>query len=248
MRKIFVEGVSNVQRFLSDVRRVEERGAEEASWQLVEGDAGLGKTHTLHWWRVQKNAVYVRLKSKTTVRWLLRDLVQALDEDPRHSIEALFNQVVPLVALQQRPIIIDEIDHGLHDARVIEALRDITDFTFTPLIIGGYRGIDNRIKAYGQIHSRITSVTTFEQATLADVQVMFNSLCEVPFADDVPERVLARSNGYLREIKNSIAAVERIGKRTRSTVTLDELPDKALTNDGRTRLATGQRRAAAGGR
>lgn len=245
MRAKFVEDLTNVQRFIAGTTRVEKRGAVEACWQLVEGDPGYGKTKALEWWATQHDAPYIRAKSGWTLNWALRDLVTELGEKPYGRSENLFNQALQRVARNQKPIIVDEIEHTLHDRRVIEMLRDISDLTATPIIIGGMSGVSKQLRRHEQIYSRIADVTIFEAATEKDVATCCAQLCEeTTAAPDMIAEIHKRTGGRLREVMNAIAEVERFGRRHgKKEVSAAEMPLTLLTNDGRAR-ATMPRRVA----
>lgn len=245
MRAKFVSNLSNVQKFMAGTTRVEKRGALEASWQLVEGDPGLGKTKTLEWWSTQKSVVLLRAKSGWTLPWALRDLVTELGVRPEGRSEQLFNQAMQGVARQHMPIIVDEIEHTFKDRRVIEMLRDISDLTCTPIIIGGMSGVSKSLKRFDQIYSRIADVTVFDFCTLEDVATCCAELCEgTEIADDLVAQIHVRTSGRLREIMNAIAEVERHGrKHGKKIMTVADMPLTALTNDGRARSVAARRSA-----
>jgi hypothetical protein len=246
MRAVFVNKLSNVQKFMAGTIRVEQRGAVEACWHLAEGDPGKGKSRTLEYWATQHDAVLLRAKSGWTLNWALRDLVTELGETPSRRSEQLFHQAMMRIARGGKPIVVDEIDHALHDRRVIEMLRDISDLTATPIIIAGMSGVGRALRRYEQIYSRIAVVTTFEDCTLEDVALICTELCEVDVEETLAATIHERTAGRLREIMNAVKEVERHGKkRGLQRVTAAEMPLALLTNDGRPRGAIQARRRAA---
>jgi hypothetical protein len=234
MRAKFVS-VSNVDRFMAGRDKVARRGAPEASWHLVMGEPGYGKSRTLTWHKIQTRSVVLRAKSGWTLNWALRDLVTDLGLLPERSREKLYEQAVTACAIQQRDIIIDEIEHALRHGEIIEAFRDLSDEVEVPIIIGGMKGVDKRLKRYPQIYSRIAAVTEFRKCTVDDVRLCCDELCEVKTADDLIPLIHSHTAGRLREVLNYIAEVERIGKRTGNAVTAADLNGRILTNDGKPR-------------
>ena len=239
MRAKFVSNLSNVQKFMAGTTRVEKRGALEASWQLVEGDPGLGKSRTLEWWATQKDVVLLRAKSSWTPSWALRDLLTELGLRPDGRHEQLFNTALAAIARQRKPIIVDEIQHCLKDKRVVEVFRDISDMTLTPVIIGGHLGISRTLKRFDQIYSRIADVTVFDYCTLEDVAICCTELCEgIEIAEDLVAQIHLRTSGRLREMMNAIAEVERFGrKHGKKIMAAADIPLTSLTNDGKARSA-----------
>lgn len=242
MKAKFVE-VTNVGRFLAGCDRVEHRGAPEKSWQLVMGEPGYGKTRTLAWHTLHTDSIIIRAKAGWTYNWMLRDLVTELGLLPQRSKEKLYDQVTTACAIQQKHIIVDEIEHAMADRKIIEGFRDISDEVEVPIIIAGMKGVERRLKRYPQIYSRIACVTEFRPCSLADVQKCCDDLLEIDVADDIAPLVLAHTGGRLRDIMNYLAELERIGKRKGGMICAADLGGKVLTNDGEART-TGAARVA----
>ncbi|WOF75344.1 ATP-binding protein [Parvibaculaceae bacterium PLY_AMNH_Bact1] len=243
MRPIFVKNLTNVERFLAGIQRVAQRGAPEACWQLVMGSPGLGKTKTLEWWATQNDDhVYLRAKSGWRLNWALRDLVTELGEMPANRSEKLFEQALRGLAGSGRNVVVDEIEHAMHDTKVIEMLRDISDLTETHIIIGGMTGVDKKLKRYQQIYSRITDVMRFEMCTVKDVHRVCESLAEassgVPLKieDDLVNAIHARTEGRLRSVLNAVKEVERHARKGGlKSIAATDMQLSLLTNDGKAR-------------
>lgn len=237
MRAVFVSNLTNVKRFQNGITRVEKRGAVEACWQLVEGEPGLGKSRTLAWYASHNDVTFLRAKSGWTLAWALRDLVGALGESPKGRSEHLFNVALQRIAKEGRTIIVDEIEHCLQDRRVIEMLRDISDLTATPIIIGGMSGVSRALRRYEQIYSRIADVTEFGACSVDDVAEICSQIMEETSASSsMIETIHQRTGGSLREIMKAVAEVERFGrKQGLEVVNETQIPLTSLTNDGRAR-------------
>lgn len=231
---------SNVNKFLAGVTTVEERGAKEASMLLVTGDPGFGKTATVIWWATQHAAVYLRAKATSTPHGLLSELVEKLGMAPKGSALDLEKQIVVSLIRDPHPLVIDEVEHTLHDIQVLESLRDITDLVEIPLVLVGMEQVQAKIARHAQISSRIASVVLFRPATVADVRICCETLCEVPIADDLVEEIHRQSGGRTREVLNAIALVERFGKgpmggNGKRAVNIADMAGHALTHDWQAR-------------
>jgi DNA transposition AAA+ family ATPase len=225
---------ANVHRFLNGVTAVEQRGAPESAIMLVQGQPGHGKSQTGMWWAMRKNAVFVRLTASTTPKWVLTDLVRELMvEVPARSCEKLFAQAIGVLARDQRPIVVDETENALHDLKVLETLRDITDLVSVPLVLLGREFCAGKLRRHPHIWSRISSIVDMGPASEADVRNIFDQLCEVPVADDVVKVVTGQSEGRVREVINAVANVERFTAKRKDAkpVTMEELGDKPLTRE-----------------
>lgn len=235
MRLTFAH-TSNVNRFLAGVSGVEQRAAKEAGWLLVTGEAGYGKTRTVQWWVVKHGAVYLRAKAAITPHWLLGELVRELEQAPAKTSEELFAQALDVLSRDPRPIVIDEAEHALHDVRVLESVRDLSDLTEVPVVLVGMERVQTRIARYKQISSRIAEVVEFKPATEEDVRACCDTLCEVAVDDDLVAEVHRQTSGRVREVVNAIGAIERQAKRNKlKTVALADMAGQVLTHDWQAR-------------
>lgn len=215
---------SNVKRLLGAIDQVERRGAGEACWLLGKGEPGLGKTKALQWWAAQKNAIYLRAKTNWSPGWMLGDLVDQFGQQPERRFPDRFAQIMGLLGKSKRALVIDEARNMLHDIRLLETIRDLTDAVEPLFILGGEEFVSKRLEArFPQISSRVSAEVTFERATIADIRVCCDTMAEVAIADDVLPEIERQSGGYYREIKNAIAKCEEIGKRNGKKVQLADV-------------------------
>jgi hypothetical protein len=215
---------SNVKRFLDGIGQLERRGAGEACWMLAKGEPGLGKTKTLQWWATQKKAIYLRAKTNWRPSWMLADLAEEFGQQPERRFPDLFAQIMGLLSKSRRALVIDEARNMLHDMRLLETMRDLTDAVEPLFILGGEDFVSKRLEArFPQISSRISADVSFERASPEDVRICCDELSEVTIADDVVPRIHTESRGYYREIKNAIAAVEAVGKRRGGKVKAEDV-------------------------
>jgi hypothetical protein len=223
----FVEGLSNEARFLTALADIAHRGAPEASWLLVEGDPGYGKSNLLMRHAIRNRAsriAMVRAKADWTPKWALTDLADALQVQRARTTQALEDAIIAdLMEKQSNPgfcLVVDEIDHAARNVRVLETLRDLTDTSECILIVGGMKGISSKLKAHRQIHSRIDRIVEFLPATVEDVRLMCEGLTDVKVGPDLAEEIQRRTQGRLRLVMGAIARVEAWAKRQRITSTI----------------------------
>ena len=82
-------------------------------------------------------------------------------------------------------------------------------------------------------------------ATLGDVRVLCDQLCEVAVRDDLVATLHEQSGAYHREILNGIARIEARARRAGiNEIGLEDLGTAKLTNDGRRAGRAGAKRAA----
>ena len=245
MRKELVK-TSNYERFRNAISAVENRGAPEASMLLVAGDPGFSKSIIVNRWAVEQRAIYLRAKVGWTPSRFLAELAEELKVEASGRSKEVFARIVAAIGKEQMPIIIDEVQHTLADgARVLEAVRDISDLTETIIVlVAGEERVQLRIARYPQISSRILRMVEFHAASLEDVRRCCEELAEVTIADDLVEEIHRQSAGRMRDVINAIAAVEQSAKRNgKKKVALADFAGKALVNHWQQRRAKPAARA-----
>lgn len=246
MKNAFVE-TANVKRFHAALTALERRGAAEACLMVVDGLPGLGKTTALYRWAAQTGAIYVRAKKEWTPSWFLNDLLAQFRVAPAHSyqkryvqaLEAMLQQQAAM-ALQKKTfaVVIDEADHISRSGRIMESIRDFSDMGDIVFVLVGMGKIRDNLTQFPQVASRIAQYVRFDHATRDDVRAFYDTICEVPVADDLVGFTHQVTQGFNREIKEALAAVERMGKRSNASpakpVGLAHLAGQVLVNDRRT--------------
>jgi DNA transposition AAA+ family ATPase len=215
MHKKFVK-TSNVRVFLEAVSKAspKNRAARETAIVLATGKPGLGKTGCGEWWATHNDAIFVRLKSACTPKWVLSDLVTELNKAPPASTShKLFNQAVGMMAANPRPIVVDEIEHAMANIKTLEALRDLSDTVGCTLVFMGREHVPHKIKKFPQFETRLIEAATFSPAPLDDVRKLCDELCEVRIDDDLVQAIHLQTKGVVREILKAIKLVETVGLR-----------------------------------
>lgn len=234
MKPVFCKDTENFTRFMASIRKVETRGAAEAGWMLAIGEPGLGKSRALSYYAIQKDCVHIRAKAAWTVNWLLRDIMGQIGERPKRRSEGMFQQALMHFAMTRQTLVVDEIENAMHDTKVLETLRDLSDMTEIPVIIAGMKGVDESMKRHPHIYSRIADICRFTPAEMSDARALCDALCEVKIADDLVAHLHHQAGGYHREIVNGIAEIERQASRHGKTeIGLTDIAGVKLTNDGR---------------
>lgn len=240
MRTRFVR-TANTLRFLGAIEALQKRGAGEACLVVVDGEPGLGKSHTAQWWALTTGSILLRAKAKTTPPWLLRELLGELGLQPEHSFERMFRQAIDALAARaeaaQRDgvdfaIVLDEVDHVIRQRQVLETLRDISDMLEVPIVLVGMGRVRHGLTRYPQIASRVAQYVQFESSPVEDVRSLVDGLSEVPVADNLVELVHSLAKGRMREVLEAIAAIERFGRRRAGeTIDVAAMAGEPLMND-----------------
>lgn len=219
MKKAFVP-TNNYRRFIEALKRLETRGAREASMLLVSGAPGRGKSNITEGWAAQSGAIFLRANKGWTPSAFMRALAIELKIDHSGVGDTLFDRILKhLSSLGFPSIIIDEVQHCLADqASVLEKVRDFSDRTKSPIVlVAGEDGVLTKIRKYPQIASRIAENVEFDLAAPDDVAVICKTLAECEVKTDLVQLIHRDSKGVLRLVMNAISTVESVARANNLT-------------------------------
>ena len=238
-----IVNTSNTAKFLAAMGALQNRGAEEACLLVVDGEPGLGKSRTIEWWAVQQDAVFVRAKQEWTPRWAVGEILESLGETPAHAFEARYRQALEALDKRARSaelgdrtfaVVVDEADHISRRPRILESLRDLSDMLEVPFVMVGMGRIRHNLKRFPQVMSRVSQLVEFKPASREDVAALVAGLCETDVKEDLVAFLHRASEGYVREIKEGIKAIERFAVRNPGAIGCAEMGGQVLMNDRRT--------------
>lgn len=241
MKNTFVK-TKNVKNFLEALTALSQRGAREACLMVVDGHPGLGKTHALNWWACRENCLYVRAKKEWTPNWMMKDLIQSLREIPSHSFEKMFQQALILLGHRASEaerdgkvftVVVDEADYISRSPRILETLRDLSDFLEIPFVLVGMGVIRHNLVRFPQIASRVGQYVEFYPLDFDDTKQLVETLCDVKAEEKLIAFIHRVTNGYVREIKEAIAAIDRFAQRNpgKDVISFEMMEDQILMND-----------------
>ena len=243
MKNKFVN-TSNVSAFYKALTHMENRGAEECTFVVVDGEPGLGKTTMLQHWVAQTGSIYLRAKTEWSPNWMLSEILTSMGRETPYGYQKRFEAVVQELSQRQYQqfngtgvfgIVIDEADHISRNYKLMETLRDLSDLLQLPIVLVGMGKIRNNLTRFKQISSRVSKYVAFNPATEKDVRALFDGLCEVEVDDNIIQFVTRISKVYTREIKEAIAHVELFGKRNEGDIVrLKDMAGEVILNDRKT--------------
>lgn len=241
MKDEFVK-TKNVKVFFDALSTLSMRGAREACLMVVDGLPGLGKTAALNWWCCRQECIYVRAKKEWTPNWMMRDIIGALGEIPSHSFEKMFTQAMNLLAQKASDaerdgrvfaLVIDEVDYISRSSKLLESIRDLSDFIEIPIILVGMGVIRHNLARFPQVASRIGQYVDFKPLDLEDTRLLMNTLCSKHIEDALIAFTHKVTGGFVREIKEAIASIDRFAARNSEVkeITFEMLEGQPLMND-----------------
>lgn len=200
MRNVFAT-TFNVEKFQGLTKRLEGRNENVPGMGLIFGPPGLGKTKTAMWYAAKSGAVYIRAKAAMTVRWLLQEIVEGLDEAPYYRTSNLYAQARDRLSEHPRLVIIDEVDHLASDRRVIETVRDLHDESKSGFLLIGMHESERKLKRFRHLYDRVRAhVMEFRPVAAEDLADVARQLCEVELSECAVNHIAAASGGKFREI------------------------------------------------
>lgn len=241
MKNTFVP-LTNTQAFLAGFEAVEERGASENCFMIVDGSPGFGKTSTAQWFATQNNLPFLRAKREWRPSWMLRELLDTVQTGHQHSYEKMYRQVIEelgkrsaIAQVEERPfaVIVDEADHVIGSSALIETLRDISDMIEIPILLIGMRQIKERLGRFPQVASRVEggAHVRFKPLTEADTRALIAARCDCEVADDLADLLHRKAGGFAREVLAGLSSIERVGRRLDHPVGVADMEGQVLLTE-----------------
>jgi DNA transposition AAA+ family ATPase len=211
-----VKGANRVLRNLIDRTKTENVGLG-----LLYGRAGLGKTRWASRTAQDNGYVYMRLESNITGKDFLRGFLMKLVEkhmpyyEPRGTQNELYNQILDILYREfDSVIIIDEIDYGFSNEKILSTIRDLADQSLvTFVLVGMERSKEKLARMNAHYFDRCNAFYEFKPLSMDDAEKILTELCEVMVDKEIVKYIHSRSNGTMRILNKYIDAIERIGKR-----------------------------------
>jgi DNA transposition AAA+ family ATPase len=211
MRRHFVN-IENMGRLEDGVQMLADRGAREASWMLVTGRPGEGKTTTLYNWGSANGAAFITLRRGLSPSRMLSMLAAKLGVARGQQLD-MDTALGACLAENQTTVILDEAQFGLADsAACLETLRGITDKSGTPVVLVTMESEVWRFDRCQQIASRLFCWVEFAPVSVGDVSKVCQQLGEVEIAPDLVQRIQADAQGRMRSVLNAISRIEMAAK------------------------------------
>jgi DNA transposition AAA+ family ATPase len=179
---------------------------------LVYGDTGAGKTTAVTWMVNRTRGVYVRANSGWTPSSMLARVMQELGGAPLQRRAAMLDFIAEQLAMQTRPLFVDEGDYLLRDTSMLESLRDVHDLSGMPVVIVGMSGIQAKIIHKPQLAGRISHWVEFLPSDLEDARTLAKEVCEVTLDDELLASVHREAKGSVRLMVVGMARIEALAK------------------------------------
>ncbi len=228
MNNTFIR-TKNVKKFVALMDNLQKLPPNIPKLALVYGEHGLGKTHTIMWWAIRNDAIYVRANNEMTQNALMKAIVEELGYRSRFFMQDNYNLILKHLKSAPQIIIIDEVDYLIGNKNVIESLRDIQDNTSTPIVLVGMGMVDKKIARFKHFEDRLFQKLKFESFNQEDIEVILKELTDLSFSDDAINYLATRTNQF-RQLVKLINKIEKLSQ-TNQFKEIDEQLLKGILNE-----------------
>ncbi|EGU34784.1 AAA family ATPase, partial [Vibrio scophthalmi] len=150
-----------------------------------------------------------RAKKLWTPLSMMQSICDELSIDRQRSAVACQDSIIEALALENRPLFIDEADYVVESASMVEAIRDIHDMSMVPVILIGMKNFAKKIKRFPQFDNRVMQWVEFAHCDMEDARKIVSAMSDkVEIADDLLEALVAESKGEVRRIVVGLYQIE----------------------------------------
>lgn len=228
MNNAFIR-TKNVKNFVSLMDSLQKLPPNIPKLALVYGEHGLGKTHTIMWWAIRNDAIYIRANNEMTQSGLLKAIVEELDERPFFYMQENYKLILKHLKTDPKTIIVDEVDYLIGSKNAIEILRDIQDSTGSPLVLVGMGLVDKKISRLKHFDDRLFKKLKFEHFNQEDIEKILNELTDLEFNEEALKYIATRTNQF-RKLVQHIDQIEKLASTNQLEV-IDEQLVKGILNE-----------------
>lgn len=200
--------LQNVSRLMGLVDQCENRAAGLPGMGCFYGRTGYGKTTAGIVATNSYNAVHVEALPLGGIKTLLELIAAELGlKTGRASSTQLFIGITQELAIQRRPLIIDEADLVMSD-RSADTIRLLHEKSGVPVILMGLDVLPKTLSRWEQLHGRMLAWVPAEPAVLDDVTHLARLYVPgIEISQDLKAAILTASKSSLRYITTNLAAV-----------------------------------------
>lgn len=192
--------LSNVAACMGALERAMSRPAHLPGLVVLYGPSGWGKSTAAAVAANTHRAYYVEAKSTWTRKALLQAILKEMGVQPARTIYAMGDQVAEQLALSDRPLIVDELDH-LVERNAVEVLRDVYEGSGAAILLIGEEQLPGKLRRWERFHGRVLDWVPAQPADMEDARALRALYCDrVAVAEDLLSRVHEIAKGSVRRI------------------------------------------------
>ena len=173
------------------------------------GFSGFGKTISATFAANRHGALYLEVGASWTVKKFCQMALKELGVVPAKTVTDMVEQLIETLAIETRPLIIDEFDHiARMGEKSVNIIREILDKAQIPVILIGEEYLPSSLKRWERFDNRVRSWVAAQPASVNDAKRLAKMYApELTIADPVMEDMATQANGIVRRICHGIETV-----------------------------------------
>lgn len=189
------------------IERAQSRTQSLPGMVCLYGPSGTGKSVAASFVANRRRAYYVQAKSVWTKKFFLQAILREMGISTVKTLPEMLEIAAQELALSNRPLIIDEMDH-LIDKNAVELVRDLYESSQAVILLIGEERLPDKLKKYERFHGRVLDWVPARLVDLDDArQLATHYAPSIEVADDLLNTLVAHAAGSIRRI---VVNLERI--------------------------------------
>ena len=182
-------------------RFVIEKAVSHRKMALIYGHSGYGKTELCRRACARLgNGVFIEADAAIMPMGLLRRICGHLRAQPKRSLSDTLTVICDALKMRNAVLFLDEAEYL--NAKALELMRRINDFTGTPIILSGTHDLIRCLRKHKQLSSRIRWAWEMKRLTAAETR---QYLAEFGVTDEGVTRLIhSRSRGSFRDAESLV--------------------------------------------
>lgn len=206
-----VAPTSNIALVHSTMQALTERASGLPGIACFYGPSGVGKSFGASYASHPAgfNGIYVSCRSFESKKSLAELMCKAIGIQVRGSIPTIIDAITEVLALGQRPLIIDEVDH-IVEGRTLEIIRDLHDASGASVLLIGEEHLPAKLKRHERFDNRVLLWQPAVRCSASDFDHLVKRYAPtIGFAPELKKRILAETHGITRRVVVNLENVKR---------------------------------------
>jgi len=192
------------------------------------GFPGYGKTKSLTYAANKHGALYLEVGASWTLKKFCQVLAGELvgRGEIKKTVTDLVEQIIEALAMESRPVIIDEFDHVTNmGEKSVNTIREILDKARCPIVLIGEENLPARLARWPRFDSRVRSWVAAQPCTVEDAVHLADMYArEIKIEEAVLADMTAQASGVTRRVCHGIETVrEMAAVKGLTTVTMKDV-------------------------
>lgn len=201
--------IRNVQVCFEAIARTQKRHEYLPGLSVFYGPSGYGKSLAANHMAVRCRAYYLQAKSTWSKKHFLEMLLREMSLAPASTIPRMVDQASAELAKSGRPLIVDEFDYMVTDAKV-ELVRDIYESSQGTVLLIGEEQLPKKLERWERFHGRVLHWMPALPTDLDDARLLVPVYSpRVKVSDDLLEALIQAVRGSTRRVANNLQVVQQ---------------------------------------